>query len=120
MKIIKKPVNEDPVSIYNKMILQEQAKYCPFCKNNRITYEVQKLWERENQQGYYKERRICKKTFKSMIDNYDDLNCLLLKCTCTNPSCNAEWETDYLYLQSGSKLKKELYEKSIWGGWNEK
>ena len=55
-----------------------------------------------------------------MIDNYDDLNCLLLKCTCTNPSCNAEWETDYLYLQSGSKLKKELYEKSIWGGWNEK
>ncbi len=61
MKIIRKPINEDPISVYNRMILQEQVKYCPFCKNTRITYYIKKLWEKEGQRGYFKDRCKCKK-----------------------------------------------------------
>lgn len=115
MKIIKKPINEDPVSVYNKMILEEQAKYCPFCKNTRITFRIKKLWHQEGCPGYLKECYKCRKIFKSMVDNYNSSNCQLLKCTCKNPSCSAVWETDYMYLEEGSQSDAEVYKKTM--GW---
>lgn len=115
MKIIKKPINEDPVSIYNKMILQEQAKHCPFCKNSKIAFCIKKLWHQEGRPGYFKEYKSCKKIFKSIVNDYNYENCKLLKCTCENPSCGAVWETDYMYLEEGSQLNREIYKKIA--GW---
>lgn len=113
MKIIKKPINEDPVFIYNKIILEEQTKHCPFCKNTRITFNIKKLWLQEGHSRYFKDCKSCKKTFKSIVDNYNYENCKSLKCTCQNPSCGAEWETDYMYLEEGSMLDREVYKKTV-------
>lgn len=110
MKIIKKPINEDPVFIYNKMILQEQTKHCPFCKNTVITFCIKEL-PQEDYPGYWEKYRNCKKIFKSIVDDYNYANCKLLKCTCQNPSCGAVWETDYMYLEEGSQLDAEVHKK---------
>lgn len=48
-----------------------------------------------------------------MVDDYDYENCKLLRCACQNPSCGAEWETDYMYLKYGSLLDREVFKKTV-------
>lgn len=113
MKVIRKPIKEDPVLVYNKLIITEQATKCPFCKSKFPTYIIKDLsdydpWENTDvsRKDYKQRERECCKVFKDMIDikHADQEDFHTLQLTCSNNDCQAQWETDYMYWKTNHDM----------------